>query len=45
MNIKTTRTLNNGLEMPVFGLSRDQTARLDALEEGLHVAWDPTGAP
>jgi methylglyoxal/glyoxal reductase len=28
-----------------FELSPEEMARLDALDEGLHVAWDPTDAP
>jgi diketogulonate reductase-like aldo/keto reductase len=28
-----------------FELSDDEMARLDALDEGLHVAWDPTDVP
>ena len=28
-----------------FALDDAQTARLDALEEDLHLAWDPSDAP
>jgi len=28
-----------------FELTADEMARLDGLDEGLHVAWDPTGTP
>jgi methylglyoxal/glyoxal reductase len=43
-SVRRERILENAAVFD-FELSDEEMARLDALDEGLHVAWDPTDAP